>query len=96
MQKFLLPLFLLFSTPVLAQALDASIPDASVDTGGSERASEENDPNGPCLDSRSCDNGTVCQGGRCVPTAPRNATGCGAVSLLAVLPLGLLRRSSRA
>lgn len=92
MQKFLLSLFLLLSTPVVAQALDASIPDASVDTGGSDHTSEENDPNGPCLDSRTCDNGTTCQNGRCVPTAPRNATGCGSGLLLAAVPLGLVWR----
>ncbi|MEW5743198.1 MAG: hypothetical protein AB1938_30060 [Myxococcota bacterium] len=69
----------------LAQDLpDASLPDASVGQGGAEHGSEENDPGGPCLDSRDCEGGFTCANGRCVPGGVRK-TGCGGTAALATV-----------
>lgn len=75
---------------------DAALPDASVGMGGAEHGSEENDPNGPCLDSRECERGFTCQSGRCTPTPIREAK-CGGVAVTSLLAVGVvLARRRRA
>lgn len=77
---------------------DASLPDASVGQGGAEQGSEENDKGTPCLDSRDCEGGFTCNGGRCVPGGIRKV-GCGGTAALGTLVLGagltLTRRRRR-
>ena len=72
----------------------AAVPDASAGQGGAEQTSEENDKGPPCLDSRSCDNGTTCVGGRCVPTKPRSI-GCAAAGAGPLLLGGLFALARR-
>ncbi|GMU61837.1 MAG: hypothetical protein AMXMBFR34_36000 [Myxococcaceae bacterium] len=82
-------LFALTPAASLGQDLpDASLPDASVGQGGAERGSEENDPGGPCLDSRDCEGGFTCQNGRCVPGGIKR-TGCGGTAALATVLVGV-------
>ena len=91
MNRLLLALWLTLGPAAWPQDTpDANdVPDASVGQGGAEQTSEENDLGPPCLDSRACDLGMACVGGRCVPTKPRTI-GCGALPLAAVAPLALL------
>ncbi len=73
----------LMSLNVWADPIDASVPDASVGQGSADMMGEENDTQGaPCLDSRSCDARTTCVNGRCVPTKPRDASGCSTTAML--------------
>jgi hypothetical protein len=83
--------------PAWAQALDASVPDASVGQSGAEQTSEENDPNAsPCLSSNACTGNFTCSGGRCVPRPFREATtGCQVAPAGALVALGLLLASRR-
>ena len=88
----------LLAGPGWAQDLpDASLPDASVGEGGADHTSEENDPSGPCLSSRDCDLGFLCQAGRCVPGTVRDATfSCRALDpALAGLAAGLVLLTGR-
>jgi uncharacterized protein (TIGR03382 family) len=88
----------------VVDAFDASIPDASVGSGGADRDSPDEGDGRPvvfCKFNRDCDRGFNCVNGKCTWTGYRDATngGCtgapGAVGLLlAAVALRVRRRRS--
>ncbi len=79
--------------------IDASIPDASMGTGGAETSQEMEDgqTNGVCAQSRDCERGFTCNKSKCTYVGYRMATqpGCLGASATLLFPLMLFWRWRR-
>lgn len=78
-------------------SFDGSLPDGSVEQGGPDQTQEMMDKsNGACSESRDCERGFVCSGGRCTYGGVRNAScSFGGPSAALLFPLVLVVRWRR-